>query len=116
MPQMFHRGLIVVFVLSATALLAILDAQSPSAQAGAAPAPDQNVSFEAATIKPSDPAATRTLISRQPGGRFSTTNTPARMLITFAYQLQGFQLIGGPDWLSNARWDIVAKMEGDPPR
>ena len=115
MPKTFHRGLTPALIISTSAVLAVLDAQSLSSPAGAGPAPDQNVSFEAATIKPSDPASNRTLISRQRGGRFSTTNVPARMLITFAYQLQGFQLIGGPDWLSSARWDIVAKMEGDPP-
>jgi uncharacterized protein (TIGR03435 family) len=38
------------------------------------------------------------------------------LLITFAYQLQGFQLVGDlPDWARNDRWDIVAKLDGDPP-
>ena len=37
------------------------------------------------------------------------------MLITFAYQIQGYQLVGGPDWINGERYDIVAKMEGDPP-
>jgi uncharacterized protein (TIGR03435 family) len=81
------------------------------------PAPDPNIPlyFEAASIKPSDGAAQGTGIRRQPGGRFSTINAPARMLITFSYQIQGFQLVGGPSWLTSDRFDIVAKMEGDPP-
>jgi uncharacterized protein (TIGR03435 family) len=39
---------------------------------------------------------------------------PLRALITFAYQLQPFQLVGDPSWLRNENFDIVAKMEGDP--
>jgi bla regulator protein blaR1 len=67
-------------------------------------------------VKPSDPANPAGHgIRRQPGGRFNTFNTPVRLLITFAYQIQGYQLVGGPDWLNNERFDIVAKMEGDPP-
>ena len=93
------------------------DAQSFTAPAGAVPAPDPNVPlyFEAASVKPSDPQAQGVGIRRQPGGRFNTINTPVRTLITFAYQIQNFQLVGGPDWVGSDRFDIVAKMEGDPP-
>src|SRR6476659_3196962 len=93
--------------LAALLAAAGLRAQSFSAPAGSVPAPDPNVPlyFEAATIKPSDPKAPPgTGIRRQPGGRFSTINAPARVLITFAYQIQGYQLIGGPSWLANDRF------------
>jgi uncharacterized protein (TIGR03435 family) len=93
-------------------------AQSFSAPAGTVPAPDPNVPlyFEAASVKPSDPSNPPGQgIRRQPGGRFNTFNSPVRMLITFAYQIQGYQLVGGPDWIGNERYDITAKMEGDPP-
>jgi len=42
-------------------------------------------------------------------------STPVRQLIIFAYQIQSYQLVGGPDWIANERYDITAKMEGDPP-
>jgi uncharacterized protein (TIGR03435 family) len=93
-------------------------AQSFGAPAGTVPAPDPNIPlyFEAASVKPSDPANPPGQgIRRQPGGRFNTFNSPARLLITFAYQIQGYQLMGGPDWINGERYDIVAKMEGDPP-
>jgi uncharacterized protein (TIGR03435 family) len=93
-------------------------AQSFNAVAGTVDAPDPNVPlfFEAASIKPSDPkSGPGGGIRRQPGGRFNTFNMPVRFLILFAYQIQGYQLVGGPDWISNTNYDIVAKMEGDPP-
>jgi uncharacterized protein (TIGR03435 family) len=93
-------------------------AQGFAAPAGAVDAPDPSVPlyFEAASLKPSDPKAPPGGgIRRQPGGRFNTFNTPVRTLITFAYQIQGYQLVGGPDWIGSARYDIVAKFEGDPP-
>jgi uncharacterized protein (TIGR03435 family) len=108
---------------SAVALAATLltaprpHAQSFSAPAGSVPAPDPNVPlyFEAATIKPSDPKAPPgSGIRRQPGGRFSTINAPLRMLVTFAFQIQNYQLVA-PGWIADDRYDIVAKMEGDPP-
>jgi len=55
------------------------------------------------------------MIRRQPGERFNAVNMPARFLVTFANQLQAFQLVDAPDWLGNERFDIIAKMEGEPP-
>ena len=49
----------------------------------------------------------------QPGGRFTTVNVPLWELIRRAYGLQRSQLVGGPDWIETARFDIVAKGEGD---
>lgn len=40
---------------------------------------------------------------------------PLRALITFAYQLAPFQLAGGPSWIGSDRFDVVAKLEGNPP-
>ena len=56
------------------------------------------------------------MIGIQPGGRFTAVNVPSWDLIRQAYSLQRTQLVGGPDWLETARFDIVAKAEGDIPR
>jgi uncharacterized protein (TIGR03435 family) len=81
--------------------------------AGQDPAASAPVSFEAASVKPNKSGDSGVNIRRQPGGRFNAVNVPLRTLITFAYQLQGFQLVSVPDWIDE-RFDIVAKMEGDP--
>ena len=77
------------------------------------PAAQEAVSFEAASVKPSDPAAQGQSIRIQPGRRFTVVNMPLRTLITFAYQLQAYQLVGGPPWIGNDRFDIVAKIDGE---
>jgi len=111
-----------LLVCAVAAAVAILGAPRPRAQsfaapAGTVPAPDPNVplSFEAASVKPSAAKNPGIGIRRQPGGRFDTFNTPVKLLITFAYQVQDYQLSGGPGWISSDRFDIVAKFPGDPP-
>jgi uncharacterized protein (TIGR03435 family) len=50
----------------------------------------------------------------RPGGRFEAINIPIVQLIQNAYQLRGFQIMGGPSWLSD-RYDIIAKAETEFP-
>jgi uncharacterized protein (TIGR03435 family) len=73
------------------------------------------VSFEAASVKPNASGERNTSVRRLPGGRFTATNVPVALLVQMAYQLQPFQMQGAPAWLRTDRFDIVARMEGDPP-
>jgi bla regulator protein blaR1 len=76
-------------------------------------------SFEAASIKPSQPAiADRRIAGIQTpgGGRLNTLSTSLRMLITFAYNVKDFQVSGGPGWADSESYDIVAKAEGNATR
>jgi uncharacterized protein (TIGR03435 family) len=96
---------------TASGLIALLIAPVLSAQQAPDPSPP---SFEAASVKPNKSGDPGQFIRRQPGGRVSVTNMPVRQLIVFAYQLQPAQVIGGPNWMASDRFDVVAKMEGDP--
>src|SRR5580765_955019 len=99
--------------ISLTAAAALLSPLASARQAqDSAPA---SPSFEVATIKLNKSGAPNQFIQRQPGGRVTVTNLPARVLITFAYQLAQFQIVGGPSWMATDRFDMVAKLEGDPP-
>jgi uncharacterized protein (TIGR03435 family) len=85
-----------------------------------APGQESNVrtagpTFEVASVKPNKSGEPFVRIGNQPGGRFTATNVPLRLLIRNAYQIQDFQLIGAPDWVSSDRFDIVAKAEGEVP-
>ena len=82
------------------------------AQSPQTPAP----AFEVASIKPNNSGDGRVMMQQQPGGRFTATNIPLRLLIRNAYQLQDFQIVGAPSWINSERYDIVAKAEdGTPP-
>jgi uncharacterized protein (TIGR03435 family) len=97
-----------LLVTAMAPLHAVLGAQS-------APGASASPSFEVASIRRNTSGANEQFFQREPGGRFSVRNMPLRTVITFAYQIQPFQLKGGPDWLTSDRFDIVAKADGEPP-
>ena len=104
----------------ASAVVSVIVASLGAAAAAQAPAPapaaDQSAPavFEVASVKPNKSGVLGSSIRRQPGGGLTATNMPLRALITFAYQLQPYQLVGDPAWIRNEMFDIVAKMEGNP--
>jgi len=77
-------------------------------------APTDDGTFEVATLKQNKSGERGGGIRRLPGGRVTVTNMPARALVTFAYGLGQWQLIGGPSWLADDKFDLTAKMEGNP--
>ena len=78
-----------------------------------APVSTDKPSFEVASVKPNKSGDGRVAIGNQPGGRFTATNVPLRLLIRVAYKIQDFQVVGAPDW--SDRFDIVAKAASDIP-
>ena len=91
-----------------------LGAQDPATRPAAVP---PNAAFEVASVKssnpnpdPANPLSMIALMLPQPGGRFTATNTPLRMLIMAAFELQQeAQLVGGPPALLAAKYDITAR-------
>jgi len=98
---------------AAIALVLLLQAQpaSPKPQAEAGP-----VTFEVAAIKRSANLDAGGTLGLLPGGRFRAINFDARTLVAIAYRtkpprnLAPSQIIGGPDWMSQERYDINAKI------
>jgi uncharacterized protein (TIGR03435 family) len=70
--------------------------------------------FEVATVKQNKSPDRLSGLQRQPGGRLTVTNMTTRTLITFAYQITGYQLVGGPAWIDSDKFDILAKINGNP--
>lgn len=91
-------------------------AGSPAAFQSPSAVPSPSPSFEVASVKPSHPNPSSPfgsipMIMPPVGGRFSATNVPLRLLIRVAYELQDFQIVGGPSWQMSDKFDIVAKAE-----
>ena len=82
---------------------------------GAASVLAQRPAFEVATVKRNVSGSGNASNRALPGGRVTITNNTLRNIIRNFHRIQPYQLIGGPDWMSTDRWDIVAKAEGDPP-
>src|SRR5438045_9694000 len=91
------RGLLFVAVAVATAILS------------------QTVpAFDVASIKPHPADLNDTMmILPAPGGRLAITNASLRSMLLYAYRLQDSQLIGGPDWINSAAFDVTAKASDD---
>jgi uncharacterized protein (TIGR03435 family) len=71
--------------------------------------------FEVASVKLNTSGDLRATMGVQPGGRFSAINVPARTIISYAYQLQEYQVVGGSAWLDSDRFDISAKAAENQP-
>ena len=68
--------------------------------------------FEVASVKRNASGNNFVQLGGDPGGRFTATNVPLKLLIRQAYQLQDSQIVGGPNWINTDRFDIIAKAPG----
>lgn len=66
--------------------------------------------FEVASIRPAAPGHQGTSIHTGQT-EFRTRNCSLFSLITFAYNIQPYQVSGGPDWVRQDRYDIRAKHD-----
>jgi uncharacterized protein (TIGR03435 family) len=111
------RRLILMATVVASTFLASLSvgAQAPGTAFVTSPAladPTQaggGAAFEVASVKPNKTGDGRVMLGMQPGGRFNATNVPLRLLLRQAFNVQDFQIVGGPDWITSDRFDVVAK-------
>lgn len=77
----------------------------------------QTPSFDVASVKVNRSAAEIFRIAAPAEtGRLDVTNAPLRTLILNAYGLQDFQLVGGPAWIGDARFDIAARTRSSTTR
>jgi uncharacterized protein (TIGR03435 family) len=75
--------------------------------------PSAPLAFEAASVKPS-PSGTRFFsMNRLPGGGLRATGATLGDLLMQANGVESFQIIGGPEWVNSARYDIYATTNHD---
>jgi uncharacterized protein (TIGR03435 family) len=70
------------------------------------------LTFEVATIKPSDPNNPEARL-RRTNLRFAATNYTIKRLIAFAYDVEMLQVSSGPGWASSDGFDVTAKTPDD---
>jgi bla regulator protein blaR1 len=73
--------------------------------------------FEVATIRQNTGPAVGGPVGGGIGfrpGRFSADNITLQQLLTYAYELQTYEIFGGPGWATNDRFDIAATMQPPP--
>jgi len=102
-------------MLVACGALAVVTAAVVSGQGPAAAPSVKPLSFEVASVRPSNPNPPDPM-SGMPrfmpvGGRLTVANVPLRLLIRVAYDVQDFQIVGGPSDLLSRKFDITAKAE-----
>jgi uncharacterized protein (TIGR03435 family) len=71
----------------------------------------QTVSFETASVKANRSGVDDMSVGRR-GSRYTAVNAPLKFLIFSALNIsfEPSRLIGGPDWIENERFDIVAAI------
>jgi len=71
-----------------------------------------DLQFEVASLKPSAGEMRGGGIRPAPGGqKYEAVNCSIKTMITVAYRIKADQIIGGPEWLNSARYDMQAKAE-----
>ena len=74
-----------------------------------AQSPESGPAFEVASVKQNKSGDQRVMVQMPPTGRYTATNIPLRLLLRQAFDVQDFQIVGGPNWLASDRFDITAK-------
>jgi uncharacterized protein (TIGR03435 family) len=88
-------------------LLALVLTVSAAAQTPA------RLTFDVASIRPSNPDAQGGMVKPIPGGHgYTVQNVPVKVLISLMYKVPTRQIEGGPDWLNTQRFDIEARIDG----
>jgi len=75
-----------------------------------APAPTE---FAVASVKPSDPASTRSGMNIDPGGLVVVAGNTLKQLVAFAWNIDSEQIANGPGFMDSERFDITAKAFAD---
>jgi bla regulator protein BlaR1 len=69
------------------------------------------LTFEVASIHPSDPNSQGLRFTRTPDNGIRATAVTLKFLVQIAYNVEGFQISGGPSWSGSERFDVFARLE-----
>jgi bla regulator protein blaR1 len=102
-------------VLSGVAFAVLLASQTlrGALQEGVnvSPIPGAVTAFDVATIRPTSPDSTATVSQPSING-YLYRGATLQDLIEYAYDVDDFQVTGGPKWIRSLRFDINARVDG----
>lgn len=77
------------------------------------PTPPTRLTFEVASIRPSQSASGALFgIKPLPGGSgYTAQNVPFKLMMSLMYKVPMRQILGGPDWINTDRFDIEARAD-----
>ena len=81
----------------------------PALLRGQTPTP---LAFDVTSVKPTSADDLRFAFRIEPDGTVFASGITLKRLVMTAYGLQGFRIVGGPDWTASARWNVQAKHQG----
>lgn len=71
----------------------------------------EDSAFRVASVRASHPDGGRASTRVFPGGRFAARNRTLKLLISWAYEFDASRVLGGPDWIDEDRFDLLATFE-----
>jgi len=102
---LWKKGLLAVAGCAAVAvtfLIGVMTAKPLLAQE-----PSTNAAFDVTSVKPNNSGSGRVLMLPAANGGWQAENMTLGMLVRLAFQLQDNQLVGGPKWLFEDRFDVM---------
>jgi uncharacterized protein (TIGR03435 family) len=79
------------------------------------PEPAQRSEFEVASVKATGTTDGSLSVDFLPGGGFSARNLTVQQLLRNVYQVEDYQISGGPPWMNSAGFDIQARAAAGSP-
>jgi uncharacterized protein (TIGR03435 family) len=75
------------------------------------PKAQPKLTFDVATIRPSNPTNHAPQDIAAHADSYKATYLPVKMMIAFMYRIPARQIVGGPSWLQDDRYDVEAKAD-----
>jgi uncharacterized protein (TIGR03435 family) len=107
MTQTMCKRIVVAIAVSTALTVGVRSVPALRAQAPAAAEAPAKPAFDVTSVKPNNSGEGRVGMMPAPGGGWRATNVTLGMMVRVAYQLQDHQIVGGPKWLFEDRFDIL---------
>ncbi len=89
----------------------LVTASASYSQTTSSPSVQPKLTFDVASIRPSSPTQHGHQDIAAHADSYTATYLPVKMMIAFMYRIPARQIVGGPSWLQDDRYDVQAKAD-----